>query len=142
MSTATRRDELSAVERACERATLAQLDVVGQGRMRDGRRFFLVPIASDETIAHGRLRIVEMHHGRRLRCDCGKRVCDHVGAVLMALVAEASERRRFAELVEAALSGESTSLDVDAEQAARAARDAANDRRDDDRWQLIEAGNW
>ncbi len=132
---------LSAVERACERATLAQLDVVGQGRMRDGRRCFLVPSSADEA-EPGRLHVVEMHHTRHPHCDCSRPVCDHVGAVLMALVAEASERQRVAELVEAALTSEIPSpdfLELDAE---KAARDWQNDRRDADRWELIEAGNW
>jgi hypothetical protein len=109
MTTAMRlengRTGLSAVERACERATLAQLDVVGQGHMRDGRRFFLVPSSADET-QPARVHVVTLQRSRHPHCDCDRPVCDHVGAVLMALVAEASERQRFAELVEAALTSE------------------------------------
>jgi hypothetical protein len=132
---------LSAVERACERATLAQLDVVGQGRMRDRRRFFLVPSSADKT-QPARLHVVTLQRSRHPHCDCGRPVCDHVEAVLMALVAEASERQRFAELVEAALTSEIPSPEFPELGPEKAARDWQNDRRDADRWELIEAGNW
>lgn len=123
--------QLVELERAIERAGKAGLEVVGQGhRKADGAPVYMVPSATDQNHWHIVVRL-----GSRLVCDCtaGKydRICQHRAAVYVELFNQAERRRRLAEEVEAAL---------------RQEREERDERRvafaDDDRWALIEAGQW
>ena|SRR5258705_184780 len=128
--TTTQRTELDA---AIERATAAGVEVMGHGHMKanPSERMFLVPSQRDpERHWH----IVRLVHGRRLVCSCESRViCVHRAACHMELVVEAAKAEAHAAQVTAALESEAQK---------RCERDEANDRRDADRWELIEAGNW
>ncbi len=119
----------SELDRAIERATAASVEVMGRGHMKGSNdRVFLVPSQQDSTHWH----IVRLS-GSRLVCDCQATViCVHRAAAHMELTVEAARRDYDAKVVERELERES----------AKAIRDAANDRRDADRWELIEAGNW
>jgi len=124
--TIKQRSELDA---AIERATAAGVEVIGHGHMKGTHdRIFCVPSQRDSDHWHV-VRLI----GARLVCDCASRVvCVHRAAAHMELVIEAARREAAADAVTLALEQE----------AARALRDRDNDRRDADRWELVEAGNW
>ncbi|SRR5260221_1215748 len=127
--TTKQRTELDA---ASERATAAGIEVMGHGHMKGtNNRVFLVPSQRDENHWHI-VRLV----GCRLVCDCEAstrgRICVHRASAHMELTVEAARKEADARVVESELERES----------AKAIRDAVNDRRDADRWELIEAGNW
>jgi len=119
----TQRSEL---DRAISRATAAGVEVCGHGHMKVTHdRLFCVASQRDQNHWHI-VRLVAGSDGSRLVCDCPSRViCVHRAACHMELVVEAARREYAAAQVTASLE-----------------RDSANDRRDADRWELIEAGNW
>lgn len=125
------RAQRTELDRAVEKACKAGLEVMGTGhRKSDGAKIFAVPSQSQPN----RFHIVTLV-GNRLICDCRSRViCCHRGAVHMEMVVQADRRRRLAEEVEAALREER-------DEAARREAERAS-FADDDRWALIEAGQW
>ena len=83
----------------------------------------LFAVASQRNQNHWHL--VRLVDGSRLVCDCPSHViCVHRAAAHLELARESAMRA------------------ANAANDARGERDAANDRRDADRWELIEAGNW
>jgi hypothetical protein len=118
MTTALR----SELDRAISRAKAAGVEVCGHGHMKVTHDL-LFCVASQRDINHW--HIVRLVNGSRLACDCPSRVI----CVLRAAAHLELER-------------ESATRAANAANDARGERDAANDRRDADRWELIEAGNW
>jgi len=92
----------SELQRALDRAYAAGLDITGQGRMRNGNRFFLVPSATEP----GRTHIVTSDT-QHLHCDCEagvhERICTHRALAHEYLVHEAAKRAAQAEEVQLAL---------------------------------------
>ena len=124
----------SELDRAIERATAAGVEVCGHGHMKVSHdRLFCVASQRDQDHWH----IVRLVGGTRLMCDCQATViCVHRAAAHMELTVEAARREYDAANVTRELEREG------AKREQREARDAANDARDADRWELIEAGNW
>ena len=126
--TQKQRSELDA---AIERATKNGVEVMGHGHMKGTNdRVFLVPSQRDPERHWHIVRLTGCH----LICDCeSKVICCHRAAAHMELVTEAAKREYNSKVIERELNREAEK---------RAQRDAENDRRDEDRWELIEAGNW
>jgi len=88
--------------RALARAYSAGLDIVGQGRMRNGNRFFVIPSATEPARMH-----VVTSDGSRLHCDCTggqfDHICQHRALAHEYLSHEAAKRAAQAEEVKLAL---------------------------------------
>jgi hypothetical protein len=127
----------SELDHAIERAAQHSIEVTGRGFRKNYHAvLFTTNSASEENRWH-----IAIASGSRLVCDCrSRKICAHRAAVHIDLTVAAAKREAFAARV-----AHSFELDADraaAEETAQAERDAANDRRDADRWELIDAGNW
>jgi hypothetical protein len=85
--------------RALTRAYASGLDITGQGRMRNGNRFFTIPSATDPSRSH--LVVVQAD---RLHCDCpagqNGTICQHRALAHEYLVMEAAKRAELASQAE------------------------------------------
>jgi len=97
--TTKQQDQLS---RALDRAYAAGLDIIGQGRMRNGNRFFLVPSVSEPGTTH-----VVVSDDQHLHCDCHAGahdlICQHRALAHEYLTHEAAKRAAQAAEVQRAL---------------------------------------
>ncbi|SRR5258708_875806 len=135
--TTKQRTELDA---AIERAMAAGLEVVAHG-YRKAKPSVRIYCVQSQTEAN-RWHVISLY-GSHLVCDCKSRViCAHRAAVHMELVVEAAKQAMHAAEIEAAFETDQQATCAVINDAAKVARDEANDRRDADRWELIEASNW
>lgn len=90
------------MQRALDRAYAAGLDITGQGRLRNGNRFFVVPSATDPSRSH-----IVTSDGTRLHCDCTAgafdKICQHRALAHEYLVHESAKRAADDEQVQLAL---------------------------------------
>ncbi len=132
--------QASELEAAIERATAAGLEVVAHGYRKSHPhiKIYCVPSQTEDNRWH----VISLY-GSHLVCDCRSRViCTHRAAVHMELVVEAAHAAMRAAEIEAAFERDAQQTCAVINDAEKAERDEANDRRDADRWELIEAGNW
>jgi len=103
--------ERTPLQRAKERASDAGLVPCGQGRFRDGSRFWLVPSSSQGADT---LYIVRSRGKGHLRCNCRAStyalVCAHIGAVVSAVTADTLRRERFAERIAQCVEADAATL--------------------------------